>query len=242
VSIRKTLGIAAILMAGASTAQADFLVTYGPVGGTSASAGFDYYGIETFDGKIGKTDFKSTFVHDGQTIKLKYEDVNIINAGPYGGVAGSDYAVAGLTSTDRDYSVTIESEGGVNYFGYWLSALDGGNTVTFYSGLTPVFTFSPGDVLDLLAGKPGYWGNPFTGQNTGEPYVFLNFFYETGTFDKIVFSQAPGTAGYESDNHTVGFYNATGGTPVIDTPEPAMLGLFGLGIVGIAAGRRRKRG
>jgi hypothetical protein len=34
--------------------------------------------------------------------------------------------------------------------------------------------------------------------------------------------------------------NAVPGGPSTEVPEPAMLGLFGLGLISLAAGRRRK--
>ena len=219
---------------------ASFLVTYEAAGVTNSTAGFDYFGIETFDDKIGQTHFASEFNHDGVAIKLEYSDVVVVPADQYGGAGGSDYGVVGLNSPNRSYTIdiTTNSGDGINYFGYWLSALDGQNFVSFWKDGVEVFSFSPSDVLALLAGKPEYWGHPTTGENSKEPYVFLNFFYEGGTFDRVVFTQGPGTAGYESDNHTLGFYNRTSGTPI---PEPAAIGLLGTGLLGVAALRRRRR-
>ncbi len=235
--IVKALSAAAVLVAGASAAQAGFTVTYEAPEIVNCTAGFDYFGIETFNGKTGQSDFTSTFNHDGNTIELKYSGVQVIPFNQYGGAEQTDYAVAGLQgNSSYTIEITQGGSGGVNYFGYWLSALDGGNTVTFYSGATEVFTYSPGNVQTLLAGQDGYWGNPYTGEVGHELFVFLNFFYEDGTFDRIVFSQS-NTAGYESDNHTVGFYNRQSGTPV---PEPAMIGLLGLGLAGLGMARRRK--
>ncbi|MBL8648465.1 MAG: PEP-CTERM sorting domain-containing protein [Sphingosinicella sp.] len=239
----KMIGGAALLLA-ASTAQAATMsVSYEAAGATNTTATFDYYGVETFDGKAGQTDFTSSFTYDGNTIELTYKDVKVIGANQYGGDGGSDYAVAGLGYGTLSYSIDITQSGstGVNYFGYWLSALDAGNTVKFYSGGSEVFSFAPVNVLALVSGQPDYWGHPVTGQNSGEPYVFLNFFYDGGTFDRIEFIQAPGGAGYESDNHTVGFFKDKGdGTPVTDVPEPGALGLLGLGLALAAVARRRK--
>ena len=238
--------VAASLAVLSTPASAGFIVTYEAAGVTNSTAGFDYFGIETFDGKVGQTHFTSTFNHDGVQIDLEYKDVVVIPADQFGGAGGSDYGVAGLNSPNRTYTIDITTSvddqpgNGVNYFGYWLSALDGQNFVSFYKDGTKVFEFAPTDVLTLLAGKPDYWGHPVTGENSKEPYVFLNFFYEGGTFDRVVFTQGPGSAGYESDNHTLGFYNRRSGNPVDPIPEPAALGLIGVGLLGIAGLRRRR--
>lgn len=240
------LFVAASLAALSTPASAGFMVTYEAPGATRSSAGFDYFGVETFNDRLGQSDFTSNFTHGDTTISLTYSNVTIRSGDRYGGdyEGGnpSPYAVVGLNSNDRAYSIDIATNAGtgINYFGYWLTALDANNFVSFWSNGEKVFEFEPGDVLALLGGQSGYWGNPFTGQNGGEPYVFLNFFYETGTFDRVVFSQGPGTAGYESDNHTLGFYNNTSGTPVNPVPEPAAIGLLGAGLLGLAAIRRRR--
>ncbi len=240
----KMIGGMALLLA-ASTAQAATMsVTYEAPGATNTTATFDYYGVETFNGRAGQTDFTSSFNYDGNTIELTYNDVKVIHGNQYGGEGASDYAVAGLGYGTQSYSIDITQSGsaGVNYFGYWLTALDGGNTVKFYSGGSEVYSFAPANVLSLVSGNSAYWGHPETGQNSGEPYVFLNFFYDGGTFDRIEFIQAPGGAGYESDNHTVGFFKDKGeGTPVTDVPEPGALGLLGLGLAMAAVARRRRK-
>ncbi len=80
------------------------------------------------------------------------------------------------------------------------------------------------------------------GANGGQPYVFLNFFDTDGAFDTVSFSESLAHAGYESDNHTVGFYTAESGAPVGSVPEPAAWAtmILGFGAVG-AMGRRRSR-
>lgn len=242
-NIAKFAVAASLAFLATPASAASFLVTYEAAGVTNSTAGFDYFGIETFDGKIGQTHFTSTFLHEGVQIDLEYKDVVVIPADQFGGAGGSDYGVVGLNSPNRSYTIDITTTvdgvagNGVNYFGYWLSALDGENYVSFWKEGVKVFEYAPTDVLALLAGQPDYWGHPTTGQNPGEPYVFLNFFYDGGTFDRVVFTQGPGTAGYESDNHTLGFYNRTSGTPV---PEPAAIGLIGVGLLGVAALRRRR--
>jgi hypothetical protein len=63
-------------------------------------------------------------------------------------------------------------------------------------------------VLAQVAGQPAYFGNPnpaFQGQNSGQPHAFINFYDTTGTFDEVDFTQNM-IGGYESDNHTVGFF------------------------------------
>ena len=71
--------------------------------------------------------------------------------------------------------------------------------------------------------------------------MFINFYDTTGTFNQITFTEDPAVGGYESDNHTVGFYTEIGG---VGTPEPstwAMLiaGFAGLGLPGWRRGKGR---
>lgn len=100
-----------------------------------------------------------------------------------------------------------------------------------------------------------YYGNPntaFKGQDGGEPFIFLDFFSNGRSFDKIVFSENPQAGGYESDNHTVGHFltKGTGTVVPIDpgsfpvVPEPATwaMMLAGFGLVGATVRRRRGAG
>ncbi len=92
-----------------------------------------------------------------------------------------------------------------------------------------VGALSPGDVLARIGDNRNYFGNPdapFKGRDRGEPFAFINFYDTTGSFDEVRFTQTTG-GGYESDNHTVGFYTATGGVPEAGTWAMMMVG-FGL--------------
>jgi hypothetical protein len=75
-----------------------------------------------------------------------------------------------------------------------------------------------------------YYGNPDSGLNTNEPYVFVDFVAKGATFNKIVFdnTNSIGT-GFESDNHTITATSATMSNDHVfvedlsaDTPEPAV--------------------
>lgn len=229
-----------------------FLVKIEDAGVTETSAAFDYVGVETFDNRghgVGSfnTNFGMTDANGADVITANYNNVNIKPHDQFGGAgAAGNYAVSGL-NYDRTYDVTFTQTGqnGINYFGYWLSALDVGNTLEFWSGGEQLGIFNPSDVLSLVGGSANnpYYGNPFTQENKGEPYVFVNFFLEEGTFDRIVFRQAAGSAGYESDNHTVGWYKDTGGGTVVPgVPEPAtwMTMIAGFGLVGYSLRRRQR--
>ncbi|WBX83184.1 PEP-CTERM sorting domain-containing protein [Sphingosinicella microcystinivorans] len=229
----------------------------------TSNADFDYFHVETFDNKAPVTNsiYVSSGTYDNGTsgdtsddvsFSLTYTGVNIIPTDVYGGADLTDYAVAGINLGDSyEVKISTSAGAGVNYFGYWLSALDAGNTVTFYLDDDFLQSFSAGDVASIIGSNPAYAGHPdypAGANNSREPYAFLNFYAKDGqTFNRIVFSQAPATgggqAGYESDNHTIGFYTRKGDdeTPVTTVPEPAALALFGLGLVGLGLSRRRKR-
>lgn len=253
----RRLAIAAAVTVAAAGAQAapSVLVTYEAAGVVNTTATFDYVGVETFDARpIGNN---QTFTTDFGTgamptvINGKYEGVDIYAAGVFGGAGNTNYAVtftqAGYTVLDLTETTNGTTTNGINYFGYWLSALDRGNHLELISNNSVFFTFDPATVIAAVGACPNvanpYCGNPVAGPNQGgnanEPYVFVNFYVTGGTIDRIRFYEDPLGGGYESDNHTVGFYKDIGGTPV---PEPATLGLFGLGLLGLAGAARRRRG
>jgi hypothetical protein len=222
-------------------------------GAQDSTSGFNFVGVERFEtrttgtGQNFTTDFGSGGVFSGT-----YTDVQINGHDQYGGAGGTgQYAV---TFSGQGYSLDLSTSlsGGVTYFGFWLSALDAGNTVTFFQGNNELFTFKASDAktfIDGLANAGTYYCNPnagYAGRNCGEPYAFLNFYAASGTsFDRVVFAEIPQQGGYESDNHTVGQWFRKSGTiipPNGAVPEPQTWALLiaGFGMVG-ASLRRRNR-
>ncbi len=252
--------LAAGLAASAAGAVVPFEVSYESeaAGAQNTTTTFSAVGVETFSGLTPANDVEQTFATNfggSSVFSGTYTNAEIRDADQYGGAGGSGpYAV---TFTNAGYSLDIASTlpQGVNYFGYWLSALDAGNQVTFYSGNRKLFTFRPQDVINAVnaTATPGdYYGNPnaaFAGENTAEPYIFLNFYSNLRPFTRIEFSETPTGGGYESDNHTVGRYLTKSGTliplnesVVGDVPEPATWAMLiaGFGMVGASARRRRR--
>ena len=229
------------MLSATAPATADiFKLNYESAGVQYTTARFTTVGVETFDTRTNGGGFTTDFGTRG-AVTATYSPVDINNADQYGGAGGGGkYPVAFFATP---YSLHLVADPillphGINYFGYWLSALDGGNHVTFYKNGVQVGDLTPSAVLSRIGHVANYFGNPnpsFKNQDGGEPFAFINFYDTDGSFDEVRFTQTTPGGGYESDNHTVGFYTATGGTP-----EPATWAMFltGFGLVGSGLRRR----
>jgi hypothetical protein len=193
------LGLVGLVLAAGGPAKADaFRVTYEAPGIQSANStalcatagtGTCTVGVESFDTRTTNTAFTTKF-GTGQAITGAYSATQINAADQYGGAGGTGkYAVAfGATPFSVALSTTLKT--GLNYFGFWLSALDAGNQVGFYKSNVLLYSFTPTKLItDLGACANGnkYCGNPtaqFIGQNN-QQYAFVNFFDTNGN------SQAP---------------------------------------------------
>jgi hypothetical protein len=169
-----------------------------------------------------------------------YNGGEIVVADQYGGAGGSQYDVVGLGQSTLE-TLTFTSD--KTYFGLWWSAGDAANELQFKENGALVASFKVGDVVAAISGNPAYYGNPsgpFAGQNSAEPYVYLNFTGTGGTvFDEVDFLNPTGS-GFESDNHSVYDQPITPpGNPVPDAGWS--LEMLGGAMALLAAYRRSKQ-
>ncbi|WP_448582463.1 Npun_F0296 family exosortase-dependent surface protein [Thermaurantiacus sp.] len=232
---------AAAAFALAAPAGAVVIITYEAPGVQNTTATFDFVGVETFDSRPTGTGLSFTTDFGGSEITGEYRNVQINDVDVFGGAGGTGKYAVTFSSTGYEILLSTSRPEGVNYFGYWLSALDGGNNVQFYKGADLVYSFTPAAVLAAIGSKPAYFCNPtgaFPDGNCREPYAFVNFYFTGGlTIDRILVFENPPVGGYESDNHTVGYFKTITGTPI---PEPATWAMMiaGFGLVGAAMRRR----
>ncbi|MGC4043945.1 MAG: PEP-CTERM sorting domain-containing protein [Armatimonas sp.] len=215
----------------------------------------DYTDADPFASAIGNYSGRFAVVGDDQ----------------YGTGTGNYFAIGAQSGSSSPVTLTFASP--VRYFGMSYNAGDSQNGFSFYdSDNNFVGRYSTATLISVLHGGVGtvtaldnsvydtsrYYGKPNgagptnnnTGQNSGEPYAFLNFFVDGGGISKIVFdnSNTQGS-GFESDNHTI---SLTAQTPVghpfvfVGTasaaPEPGSVALLAitLPLAGTFLARRKR--
>lgn len=114
---------------------------------------------------------------------------------------------------------TADPGASYNYFGLYWGSIDDYNSLSFYSGNTLLASVSGTDVIAA--------GARLGDQMAPGANRYVNFTFTEQSFDRVVFNTTQ--YAFESDNHAFA-----------SVPEPASLGLFGLGLLGAAAARRRK--
>jgi hypothetical protein len=217
---KQFIGVSLVIVFGSQSVYSDtFISTIEAPRVQDTTTVFFNVGKETFD-TVTTTSFTSNFstqvgafpLVTGLSGALALTNLSGFNL--YGGANG--------TGKYPGTGGTINLNTAVNYFGLWVSAMNGGNTITFYreQGGAQLYQFTLAQMTGLVGTSSNtnlYYGNPnwlilgyanqFAAQG-GEPFAFVNFYDTDNKFKYITIEGA----GFESDNWTVGDYSAISGT------------------------------
>jgi hypothetical protein len=189
---------------------------------------------------------------------------NIQDANLYGGADSTQYMAFGAQSSSAD-AIDLDLNGSYSYFGFWWSAGDPLNGLSFYhddhfqarfatADITFLLSPSSGPTVTAINGtthlKSSYYGNPNDGQNGAEAYAYVHIIAQGAKFNRIVFDNSGSTgSGFESDNHSVilGQVIPDGGTVLVRevpaevaAPEAGTLFLMGTGLVAASVVNRSR--
>ena len=216
-----------------------------------------YYGTEVFDGRpTGVSPGFTTNFNTGGTASANLGtnitgtfsgSFTIAPHDQYGGAGGLGNYITTSSTSGSDLKLThTNALPGINYIGLQISALDAGNTLTFYRSGVQVGQYGPANLIQQVGACPStsnrYCGNPTTGENSSQQYAYVNFFDLSGYFDEITFTETC-CGGFESDNYTVGYVDTNAVFQATNVPEPPSTAtlLAGLaGLLGITAWQRRR--
>jgi hypothetical protein len=147
------------------------------------------------------------------------DQFKIIAADSFGGAGGTGNYFAIGSESGFTGPLVLDLNSDANYFGFWWSAGDANNSISFYENGVLYATFDTADIVGLLPNSSlgtvtaingstyntqNYYGNPNNlSQDTQEPFAYVDVIANGLTFNQISFSNANLFSGFESDNHSV---------------------------------------
>jgi hypothetical protein len=195
------------------------------------------------------------------------DQFRIAAADSFGGAGGTGNYFAVGAESGFTGPLVLDLDSDANYFGFWWSAGDPNNSISFFEDGVLYATFSTADLVGLLPNSPSgivtaingstyntqnYYGNPNNlAQDTNEAFAYVDVIANGLTFNQISFSNANLGSGFESDNHSVaiGITDPPTGDVIVESvpltdaaeaPEPGTAGLLlaALGGMGLLRFRR----
>lgn len=172
------------------------------------------------------------FSLSNSSITYTYSGELVITESNEWGGANSSQFITNSTAPGEPGSYHISIDQKQKYFGFWWSAGDPYNKITFKNDGNVVAVLQTEDIqnhinnIDDLELQSSYKGNPNGGNtewSSPQIYTFVNVFFNHHgeTYDEIVFEimSNPEQAGFESDNHSFSVLEqAISGKLVIDLP------------------------
>jgi len=166
----------------------------------------DYFVVDFNSQSTGTDGFSES---NGTTTYTYSSNLEIKNANQWGGANGSKFITQKSLDSIRSYTINVNEE--QKYFGFWWSAGDPYNKITFKKDGVIVAEFKTEDLVNFINSSgventDSYYGNPAFNSDGGhenEPFSFVNIFFKKGSYDQIVVATlTAGGAAFESDNHT----------------------------------------
>lgn len=171
------------------------------------------------------------------TYTAPFPGLVVVSPDAFGGAYQTQYIAIGAQSGQVLATLTFNTPQA--YFGLYFSAIDAKNSLQVYDGVNLLTTIDETSLAPMLqtTGGPnglGHYGNPNTGADLSEAFVYVNIFGTSGTtFTTIRFANDGTGTGFESDNHSI-----LASSPV---PEPSTFLAASIGALGLIGQGLRRR-